>query len=210
MFQYSISHWTAFLTAVILLTIIPGPDMAYILGQTARKGRRAGFSAMLGIWTGTFMHVVMASVGLSIVLATSAFLFSAVKWTGALYLIWLGIRSVLTKQSSLSAEGAVKHQSARRIYLQGVMVSTLNPKVAVFFLSFLPQFVVEGAGPYGAQIFLHGILLVICAAFIEPIVVFTGSKISAALRTNTNLGLWMDRSLGFLFVMLGIRLAVSD
>jgi threonine/homoserine/homoserine lactone efflux protein len=210
MFQYSLSHWTAFLTAVILLTIIPGPDMAYILGQTARKGRRAGFSAMLGIWTGTFMHVVMASVGLSIVLATSAFLFSAVKWAGALYLIWLGIRSVLSKQSSLSTEGAAKQQSTRRIYWQGVMVSTLNPKVAIFFLSFLPQFVVEGAGPYGAQIFLHGILLVVSAAFIEPIVVFTGSKIAAALRTNKNLGLWMDRSLGFLFVMLGIRLAVSD
>ncbi len=128
MFQYSLSHWTAFLTAVILLTIIPGPDMAYILGQTARKGRRAGFSAMLGIWTGTFMHVVMASVGLSIVLATSAFLFSAVKWAGALYLIWLGIRAVLTKQSSLSTESAVHQQSTRRIYWQGVMVSTLNPK----------------------------------------------------------------------------------
>lgn len=184
--------------------------MAFILGQTARKGRPGGFAAMFGIWTGTFLHVVMAAVGLSVILATSAIAFSIVKWAGAAYLVWLGIKALFSHDGRFAANGRAKELSMRAIYWQGMMVSALNPKVAIFFLAFLPQFVVVGAGPVSAQLFLHGSLIIAVAAFIEPPLVFTGSRLAAALKNNRRVGLWMDRSLGALFIALGIRLAISE
>ena len=91
-----------------------------------------------------------------------------------------------------------------------MLVSALNPKVAVFFLAFLPQFVVDGAGPVGAQLFLHGILIIVVAGFVEPPVVFVGSRLVTAIRSNKRVGMWLDRSLGALFIVLGIRLAISE
>lgn len=209
MFDYTIIHWTTFLVAAVLLNLSPGPDIAFILGQTLRNGRRLGFAAMLGIWTGAALHVAMAAVGLSAVLATSALAFSIVKWVGAAYLIWLGIRMLLSRGGSFVPSEAVNHQRTHSVYWQGVLVSALNPKVAVFFLAFLPQFVVEGAGPPGAQLLLHGSLIIVVAAFIEPPLVMLGSKLGIFLRQNRRVGLWMDRGLGVLFVALGARLAAS-
>ena len=210
MFDYTLIHWTTFLTAAVLLNISPGPDMAFILGQTARKGRRGGFVAMFGIWSGTFLHVIMAAVGLSVILATSAIAFSIVKWAGAIYLVWLGIKALFSRDGSFATADRAKELSMRSIFWHGALVSALNPKVAIFFLAFLPQFVVEGAGPVSAQMFLHGSLIIAVAALIEPPLVFTGSRLAAMLRNNRRVGLWMDRSLGALFIALGIRLAVSE
>ncbi|MHA3026437.1 LysE family translocator [Chromohalobacter israelensis] len=97
MFDYSLVHWLAFLSAAVLLNLSPGPDIAFILGQTLRSGRRHGFAAMLGVWSGAALHVVMAAAGLSAILATSAVAFSVVKWVGAAYLIWLGVKMLLSK-----------------------------------------------------------------------------------------------------------------
>jgi len=210
MFDYSLAHWIAFFSAAILLNLSPGPDMAFILGQTARGGRRAGFSAMLGIWTGAFMHVLMAAVGLSAIFVTSAVAFSIVKWVGAAYLIWLGINALKSKESSAAAEIQPASSIASRVYWQGILVAALNPKVAIFFLAFLPQFVVAGAGPVWAQLSLHGCLIIVVAAFIEPPLVLTSARLASALKDNRRLGMWLDRGLGALFIALGIRLAVSD
>ncbi len=211
MFHYNLLHWTTFLTAIFLLNISPGPDMAFILGQTARSGRRSGFVAILGIWSGTFIHVLMAAAGLSVIIATSALAFSVVKWAGAAYLFWIGIQALRSHGGSvLMKDSDAPARSLRGIYWQGMFVSALNPKVAVFFLAFLPQFVVEGAGPVSAQLFLHGTLIIIAAAFIEPPLVLAGAHITTMLRNNERIALWMDRSLGALFMALGIRLVVSD
>ncbi|SDI82525.1 LysE family translocator [Billgrantia gudaonensis] len=209
MFDYSIVHWMTFLSAAVLLNLSPGPDIAFILGQTLRSGRRHGIAAMLGIWSGASLHVVMAAVGLSAILATSALAFSVVKWIGAAYLIWLGVKMLLSKGDSFISSNEGGSLRIQSVYWQGVLVSALNPKVAVFFLAFLPQFVVEGAGSAGAQLLLHGSLIVVVAAFIEPPLVVAGSKLGAFLRKNKRVGLWMDRSLGALFVALGARLAAS-
>lgn len=209
MFDYTIIHWVTFLAAAALLNLSPGPDIAFILGQTLRNGRRHGFAAMFGIWTGAGLHVAMAAVGLSAILATSALAFSIVKWIGAVYLIWLGIKMLLSRGDSFVSNGGISHQRMHSIYWQGVLVSALNPKVAVFFLAFLPQFVVEGAGPPGAQLLLHGSLIIVVAASIEPPLVMLGSKLGVFLRQNRRVGLWMDRGLGALFVALGARLAAS-
>jgi len=210
MFDYTLLHWTAFFTAAVLLNLSPGPDIAFILGQTAKGGRSAGFAAMFGIWTGAFGHVLMAAVGLSAILATSAAAFSVVKWAGAAYLIWLGIKALRSRGGSFISEAGPGGRTGWRIYRQGILVSVLNPKVAIFFLAFLPQFVVAGAGPVWAQLFLHGSLIIAVAALIEPPLVIAGASLARAIRNSRTLGLWLDRGLGTLFVALGVRLALSE
>lgn len=210
MFDYSLVHWTAFFTAAVLLNLSPGPDMAFILGQTARGGSKSGFAAMFGIWTGAFAHVLMAAAGLSIILATSAIAFSAVKLAGAAYLIWLGIQALKSDGSSFVTEGSGRDRAFFTIYKQGALVGLLNPKVAIFFLAFLPQFVVQGAGPVPAQLFLHGLLIIVVAGVVEPPLVIVGDKLVSKLRGNTTIGLWIERTLGTLLVSLGIGLALEN
>ena len=210
MFDYTLLHWTGFLTAAVVLNLAPGPDIAFILGQTVRGGRKTGFAAMAGIWTGAFGHVLMAAAGLSAILATSAMAFSVVKWVGAGYLIWLGIQALRSDGSGFIAEGIKGSTKLMPIYRQGVVVALLNPKVAIFFLAFLPQFVVPGAGPVWAQLFLHGCLIIVVAAFIEPPLILAGEKLTNKLRSSPKFGLWLDRSLGAILVALGLRLAMEQ
>lgn len=209
MFDYSLSHWMTFFAAAFLLNLSPGPDMAFILGQTAKSGMKSGFSAMFGIWTGALVHVLCAALGLSAIIATSAITFSVVKWVGAAYLIWLGIQALLSKGTHLSDNTKAPQKKLPEIYRQGVLVSVLNPKVAVFFLAFLPQFVEAGAGPGSAQLFLHGSLIIFVAAFVEPPLILVSGKLTGYLSNNTKVSRWMDRGLGALFVGLGIKLATS-
>ncbi len=210
MLDYSILHWGTFLTAAILLNLSPGPDIAFILGQTAKGGSKAGFAAMYGIWTGAAGHVLFAAIGLSAILATSAVAFSMVKWVGAGYLIWLGIKALRSKGGGLVGDQGGDIISNEKIFRQGILVSLLNPKVAIFFLAFLPQFVVAGAGPAWAQLLLHGSLIIVVAGFVEPPLILVGSKLAKAIRGNPKLGLWLDRSLGTLFIALGLKLALSE
>jgi len=210
MFDYSLLHWATFIIAAVLLNLSPGPDIAFILGQTVRGGRKSGFAALFGIWAGAFVHVLMAAAGLSAILATSAVAFSVVKWAGAAYLIWLGIQALRSDGGSFVSEDVGRSADMFPIFRQGVVVALLNPKVAIFFLAFLPQFVVAGAGPVWAQLFLHGSLIIVVAAFIEPPLVIAGEKLTGKLRNNPRLGLWMDRSLGTVFVALGVRLALEE
>jgi len=209
MFEYSILHWSTFITAAVLLNLAPGPDIAFILGQTVRGGRRSGFAAMFGIWTGAFGHVLMAAAGLSAVLATSAVAFSVVKWVGAAYLIWLGISALRAGSGSFISQSDKRGARFFQIFRQGVLVAVLNPKVAIFFLAFLPQFVVAGAGPVWAQLFLHGSLIIFVAAVIEPPLVLLGEKLTTKLRNSDRFGLWLNRSLGSIFIALGVRLALE-
>ncbi|NNU67361.1 MULTISPECIES: LysE family translocator [Rhizobium] len=210
MFDYSFAHWLAFLSAAVLLNLSPGPDIAFILGHTMRSGKRAGFSALFGVWSGACLHVLMAALGLSAILAASAVAFSTVKWIGAAYLVWLGIQALRSGGGDGLITAAGESLPVARIYRQGILVSLLNPKVAIFFLAFLPQFVVEGAGPAWAQLMLHGALIIVVAAFIEPPLVLLGGRLADAIRHNQKIGLWLDRGLGALFVALGVRLALSS
>ena len=212
MFEYSLSHWSAFLTAAVLLNLSPGPDIAFMLGQTLKHGRQAGFVGMLGIWSGAFVHVLLAALGLSAVLATSATAFALVKWLGAAYLLYLGVQALRSSGGAFVGDLDSPERAPRllAIFRQGLWVSLLNPKVAVFFLAFLPQFVVDGAGPVSAQLFLHGLLIIVVAAFIEPPLIIAGSKLTVTLQRNAKLGLWMDRGLGALFVGLSARLIMTE
>ena len=209
LFSYAPSHWITFFTAALLLNITPGPDMAYVLAHSVRRGRRAGFVAMGGVWTGAFLHVVLAALGLSALLASSAVAFTLVKYLGALYLVWLGIQAWRASGESMpQATGQVI--SGRSTFGRGVLVAALNPKVAVFFLAFLPQFVVPGAGPVGAQLFLHGCLIIVVAGFVEPPMVWFAAGFAKRMRENVRMQRWLDRALGSLFIALGLRLAMAS
>lgn len=207
MLGYDFAHWATFFVAAFLLNVLPGPDIAFILGHTARGGRRQGLAAMFGLWAGAFCHVMFAAVGLSAIVATSATAFSLVKWAGVAYLAFLGISTLRSKTSAFNVKATQPESRLSAVFLQGMLVDILNPKVAIFFLAFLPQFVVEGAGPVPLQLLLHGILIIVVAALVEPLVVLGGAWLTARLRASNRLALWLDRSLGALFLGLAAKLA---
>lgn len=215
LFSYDWLHWSTFFVATFALNAAPGPDLGYIFAQTLKNGRAGGVAAMLGIWTGAFGHVLMAALGLSAILATSATVFAAVKWLGAAYLVWIGIdtlRSVARSQADAATDPAqpqaVEPAKANIIFRQGALIALLNPKTAIFFLAFLPQFVVEGAGSTGQQLFLHGVLVIAIAALIDPWLVLLGSRLSSRLNSNTRFNRWANRVLGGVFIALGAHLAL--
>ena len=214
LFAYDLQHWLTFLTAAVLLNLTPGPDVAFILAHTARGGRRAGFAAMFGIWTGAMGHVLFAALGLSAVIMASATAFAVIKYAGAAYILWLGVQALRSKgEFSLAVNGRRPDQPPaplRRIFAQGALIDLLNPKVAIFFLAFLPQFVEAGAGPMPMQLMLHGVLIIVVAGFVEPPLVLMGHAVTSGLRRNPGFCRWMDRGLGAFFVFIGLRLAVSE
>ena len=165
---------------------------------------------MLGIWTGVLGHITFAAVGLSAIIAASAEAFAAVKWVGVAYLVWLGVQALRARGDFLNRQGTGAVGALRRVYGQGILVNLLNPKVAIFFLAFLPQFVTAGAGPVWLQLFVHGVLIVAVAALIEPPLVLFGDRVTARLRASPRLGLWLDRTLGGMLIGLGVKLAVTE
>jgi threonine/homoserine/homoserine lactone efflux protein len=211
MLAYDAAHWMTFLAAALLLNLSPGPDITFILGKALTSGARTGLLAMLGIWSGTLIHVLLATVGLSALLVASATAFTVVKWAGAAYLVWLGVQALRSKGGSFTPDpGLSKRTSSWRTFRQGILVSSLNPKVAVFFLAFLPQFVVAGAGPVGLQLAFHGVLIIAVAALVEPPLVLLAGRMATWFKANTRAAIWLDRALGGLLIALGARLALSD
>ena len=148
-----------FIGAVVILCAVPGPDMAYMLTRTIAQGRRAGLMAAIGINAGAYVHVCAAVFGLSAILAASSIAFTALKWIGACYLIYIGVRTLMSRPTPLTVDGApTPVVSARRIFWEGFLCDALNPKVALFFLAFLPQFVIRDAAlGVTAQLLLLGL-----------------------------------------------------
>lgn len=210
MLHYDLAHWSTFLVAATLLNLAPGPDIAFILGHTVKGGRKAGLAAMLGIWAGALCHVSLAAAGLSAIVAASATAFALVKWVGVAYLVWLGIQALRSKGGTFVSEGTTPITGLWSVFRQGVLVDVLNPKVAIFFLAFLPQFVTPGAGPVWMQIVLHGLLVVGVAAVVEPPLVLLGDRLTRGLRSSPRLANWVDRALGAMLIGLGIKLATTN
>jgi len=212
MFDYSLMHWVTFVSATVLLNLSPGPDMAFMLGQTIRGGRASGFAAMFGMWLATAFHAVFAAFGLSAILLASAGAFTAMKWCGAIYLFWLGFQALRSRGAAFVPEDKTENDAITAkssIFRQGFIVCLLNPKVALFFLAFLPQFVVTDAGPAALQLLLHGILVVLISGVVEPPIILIADRISDQIKKSVHVGRWLDRCLGALLIGLGIKLALS-
>jgi threonine/homoserine/homoserine lactone efflux protein len=191
-----------FFFAALILLLTPGPAVLYIVARSIDQGRVAGLVSVLSIETGNFVHVLAATFGLSALLMSSALAFSAVKYLGAAYLIYLGIRKLLTKPLPMQKHIAAG-QSLRRIFTQGVLVAVLNPKTALFFLAFLPQFVDSSHGPVARQMLLLGCIFVLMA--------LVSDSLYALLADS--LGQWVRRSPAFLrgerYVVGGVYLGLG-
>ena len=187
--------------------------MAFILGQTIKGGRASGFAAMLGIWIGAACHALIAALGLSALFMSSASAFLILKSVGAVYLVWLGIQAFRSKGSAFLPDeqaDSIRTSSTSKIFAQGLVVSLLNPKVAIFFLTFLPQFVVTGAGTTSAQLLLHGFLIILVVGLVEPPLILFANKLASGFRESKTVGQWLDRSLGCVLIGLGVKLATSE
>lgn len=196
-----------FITACLALSIVPGPDMIYLLSISMARGKRAGFWAALGINLGAYVHLLAALLGLSAILMTSSVAFSIVKWIGGAYLIYLGINAIISKKSNFQkTELKDLKSSHKKIFWQGFLSDVLNPKVAVFFMAFLPQFVDPAAGETTTQLLWLGVLLnVICILF-NILLVYFSSFITGKLRGSNRISTWLNWLMGATFIALGIRL----
>jgi threonine/homoserine/homoserine lactone efflux protein len=156
------STFALFVVAALVLLVIPGPSVLYIVARSIEGGRSAGLVSVLGVQTGAMVHIAFAAVGLSAILASSAVAFSVVKWFGAAYLVWLGLRQIFGRDEG-DKDVTVEPARLSRVFSQGVIVNILNPKTALFFLAFLPQFVDPARGAAWTQILLLGATFVILA-----------------------------------------------
>lgn len=201
----------AYLVAAAALVLIPGPGTAWILAQSAAGGTARGVQAALGLETATLIHALAAGLGLSALLATSALAFEALKYAGAAYLIWLGIKAWRSAPAAADADSAPSaapaHSPARQVYLRSVMTGVLNPKVAVFFLAFLPQFVHPERGMVWLQFLVLGALLSLIGLSHSLMLSFAVGRFGRRLRSG---GRWMQRVTGSVFIVLGLRLAAQQ
>jgi len=205
-----IENLPLFLTASLLLVLSPGPDTIYIVSRSVAQGRMAGLLSSLGIGTGVLIHICAAAFGLTAILATSATAFLVVKYVGALYLIYLGIRTWLERSSPLDPEQArLPAASHWTIFRQGLLSDVLNPKMAVFFLAFLPQFIVPDNPARGVAFVLLGSVIVAFFVVWATILVLGSSALTSYLRRNRRISGYLNRTTGMVFVGLGVRLALE-
>ncbi|MCG7500150.1 LysE family translocator [Vibrio sp. Of7-15] len=205
-----LNFWLLFLTAAVALNAAPGPDLLYIMTKTITGGKKVGFASALGVCTGALFHVFCVSVGLSALLASSEVAFDVVKYIGAAYLLYLAFQSFRSSGFDLiPSETASSQESAFEAFKQGIMIDILNPKVAIFFLAYLPQFVRDIPVPASIQLLYLGLLVILVAIVVEGIYVLLTDSIAHKVRTNRLVSLWMDRFVGVVFAGLGLKLAFS-
>jgi threonine/homoserine/homoserine lactone efflux protein len=197
-----------FLLAAAALAVVPGPAVAYIVTQSIDQGRRAGLVSALGVASGGLVHVAAATVGLSALIASSATAFTAVKLVGAAYLIVVGIRRILSGDSEAPERRALR-APLRRVYRQGVIVNVLNPKTALFFLAFLPQFVDPDRGAVWPQVAVLGVTFVSVAVLSDMTYALVSDAIAGRIRrtgTGAKVRRWLT---GGVFVALGVTAAAA-
>ena len=166
-----------FAASAAALVLIPGPNLVFIITRSIEAGRRAGLASMVGVETATLVHVTAAAVGLSALLASSAVGFETVRWAGVAYLVYLGVRALRSNES----DEARRPAGLRRSFVEGVLVNLLNPKVAVFFLAFLPQFVDPEQGSAGVQVLVLGAVFMVIASLLDLVYVFAAGLIGQRL-----------------------------
>ena len=198
-----------FISAAIVLLVIPGPAVLYIIAQSVEQGKKAGLISDLGIHTATLVHVIAAALGLSALLASSALAFDIIKYAGAAYLIWLGLKKICTRPTAASVDTPVAKRHYRKLYRDGFIINLLNPKTALFFLAFLPQFVDVSRGHVASQIIFLGAVLIVVGFISDACYAIAASKAGQWLRTSRTYQ-HLDRYLGgTMLIGLGIAAALT-
>jgi len=199
----------AFLLTAVMLTATPGPDNLMVLSVGMSKGRRSGIAFGLGCALGCLSHTVLAVIGVGALLVASPKAFTALKWAGGAYLIWLGIQA-LRHAGAVRIEGRSNSQapvdSLRRTFSKGLVANAINPKVVLFFLSFLPQFVDASRGSVELQLGLLGLLFTAQAAVLFGVLGYFSGSVGGWINRKPQLGKWLDRLAGTVFIALGVRM----
>ena len=198
-----------FLVASALLTIAPGPDIVYVLTRGITQGRRAGFAAAFGFATGVIFHTALAALGIAALIRSSEFAFTLVRYAGAAYLVYLGIRMLMSRSAFQRHQdhSSIGSMALRTVYKQSVIGNALNPKVTLFFLSFLPQFINVNAAHVELQMVLLGVLFMLQTVLIFGTVAFFSGVIGDKLRANSAIANRLNVFAGCIFIVLGIRVA---
>ncbi len=205
-----IENFGLFAVTALLLNLTPGNDMLFVIARSSSQGSRAGIISSLGIMGGCMVHMIAAVAGLSAIIANSALAFSIIKYIGAAYLIYLGVQSFLEKKNQLQINTSASKISYQKIFWQGVITNVLNPKVALFFLAFLPQFINTKSENITAQILFLGVWFNIGGTIINIIVALLFGKIGVWLSKSSNFVQWQKRITGGILIALGIKVALSS
>ena len=206
--MFESSQLYLFLIASLALLLTPGPAVLYIVARSINLGRMAGIVSVLGVETANFFHASAAALGLSAILLSSALAFDIVKYLGAAYLIYLGIRKIVARENEAKTEVG-QPESLSRIYSQGFVVNLFNPKTALFFFAFLPQFVNTSNGNITLQIFLLGIMFVVMAVITDSAYAIISSSIANQLNANQNFARNQRYFTGLIYIGLGVVTALS-
>ena len=201
------SDMLTFAVASIALLVIPGPAVIYVLNRSVADGRNTALAGVAGLEIGNFVHVIAATLGLSAIIAASATAFSTVKWAGAIYLVFVGLRTLFTKPIPPDARST--SATSRKAFTQGIIVNTLNPKVALFFLSYLPQFIDPDRGSPALQSFVLGSIFVALGCISDAAYALTASALRDRLISGSALPFVQRYVAGSVFVALGVVAATA-
>jgi threonine/homoserine/homoserine lactone efflux protein len=198
-----------FLIATLVIVITPGPDTLYVIGNSLGQGRLAGLVSAIGIFFGNLGHTLAAAIGLSAVLMTSAIAYNSIKYAGAVYLIYIGVRAILSRQEH-TALHPLSSSSLIKIFSQAIFTNLLNPKAALFFLAFVPQFVDPNQGAVALQLIQLGVIIATLSSLWLMIVAIGMSAMGDRLRHHSGFERFLQWLTGSLFIGLGIRLALPE
>ncbi|PEW83184.1 homoserine lactone transporter [Bacillus cereus] len=202
--MYGIINYEVFLLTGILLNLIPGADTMYIVGRSISQGRKAGVYSVFGIITGSLVHTLFVAFGLSIILTKSVVLFNIIKIIGVIYLIYLGIKMVLDK-TNVDFQASSNKLNIRKIYIQGLLTSLTNPKVSLFFIAFLPQFIdTKASGPI--PFIILGLTFTATGLLWCLFVAYFSSYVTKKLRGNQKVGMILNKVTGMIFIGMGLKL----
>jgi threonine/homoserine/homoserine lactone efflux protein len=205
-----IENFWVFALAALMLNITPGNDMLYVITRSTAQGSKAGILSSFGIMAGCMVHIIAAVVGLSTLISQSAIAFNIIKYAGAAYLIYLGIRTLMSRKKDFHINQPFTKQSYSKLLWQGALTNVLNPKVALFFLAFLPQFIdMKGAGVHW-QILLLGSWFNAGGTLVNIVVALLFGKIGHWLNNSPRFVLWQERITGIILIGLGIKVALGS
>jgi threonine/homoserine/homoserine lactone efflux protein len=209
-----IVNYGAFVVAGIILNLTPGADFLYVLGKSVTGGARVGVASALGISGGLVAHTLLVAFGLAVVLMSSAWLFWAVKLLGACYLVFMGIRAFLSRETFMVPQGEQPPLQMRPVFLQGVITNVTNPKIALFFLAFLPQFVdpaVAAAGPAASAVpfLILGLTFIVTSTLWSLILALCAGQLKRLLERRPRLSFVANRIAGILYILLGISVFIT-
>ncbi|WP_430108548.1 LysE family translocator [Paenibacillus sp. B1-33] len=203
--MYGIVNYEVFLLTGILLNLIPGADTMYIVGRSISQGRKAGVYSVFGIISGSLIHTLLVAFGLSIILTKSILVFNIIKMVGVIYLIYLGIKMLLDKTNASFSTSESQKENLRKIYIQGMLTSLTNPKVSLFFIAFLPQFIdTKNSSPI--PFIILGLTFSITGLLWCLFIAYFSSYVTRKIKANQRLSAYLNKITGILFIGLGLNL----